>query len=1108
MTFRVPSQLLMWIGAVVLVASILTLQAPSPLASAPMEWLALLVLALCAAIAHRFPISSPSSNSSFRLTPVFVVAGCAILPVGLLAPLAVLTIAPDLWFRRDRPRVLVGSVFNTAQSTVSARAAALIIANFGRPGQLDSVLDLVVLLAAAAMFMLIQEILVAVVVAIDSRTPLSRSSLFAQPALLSDGLLCVLAVIVCGLWLTRPMLLLLVIPMLALAHRMTRNAHLAQLAEVDVKTGVHNSAHFERTLDRELERHRRLNRPLAVIFVDLDHFKRINDQWGHAAGDRVLRAIADRLVAHARRGDLVARFGGEEFVLLLPTTDRDEAIYVAERIRAAIADEPIALDDGVSVRCTASLGVAVFPDHARDAAGLLRQADTAMYQAKTMRNAVVCAARHQQATMPGATDPPTNNAATRPPSASAAVRGQVAAPTWIAGLSIWGPVAVGALVVLASLTHVIQSDNWTTVLLLLGLAIAGEILSVRVQDMDGQHISFSFAVVVAMAAVVALPAGAPLVNAVGAVVHVIRTRQRNRGKMLFNVFNPPLATAGAVIAYWMTRPYDPVPDTPMLAAMTAAITYFTINMGTIAIAVSVHTGRSIVDVLTDTAWFTPTKIFFGLTGAFLGAVSGRLGPAGSAMFVAPLLILRFTLAFYATRSKRAFDKLRLLNAQLTSEIARRRQSELSLEYQAKHDPLTDLPNRELLREQLTAALSRTPISLLLLDLDHFKDINDTFGHQHGDQLLQAIGARLSAALASEHVIARLGGDEFAILLYGADLERAVQASDSLLQTLKQPFRVNGYPVHIAASVGVVVAPRHGTQPDELLRHADVAMYRAKETRRSPLVYDPSLDQYSPYKLALVGELQQAIGDNNLQLYFQPKIALDSGDVVGVEALVRWQHPEHGMIGPDIFVPLAERSGLIGQLTAWVVQTAVRQARDWSNLGYQIPIAVNVSAHDLQNGALVDIIEDALRRYAVAPTLLRVEITEGAMMADIDSARRLLTHLQALGVRASIDDFGTGYASLTYIKQMPVDEIKLDRSFVREMNRNPVDTAIVTSTIDLAHRIGMTVIAEGIEDVATHAQLRALGCDNGQGYFWSPAVAASAIVPWLEARFQASTSRVA
>lgn len=1078
------------------------------MASTPLDWAAVLLLAICAAIAHRFPISSASSSSSIRLTPIFVVAGSAILPIGLLTPLALLTIAPDLWFRRHRPRVLVGWVFNAAQSAVGAHAAALIIATFGRPGQLESVTDLAVLLAAAATFMLLQEVLVAVVVAIDTRTPLTRSSLFTQPALLSNALLSVLAVSVSSLWLARPMLLLLVIPVLGLAHRLTRTAHLAHLAEVDVKTGVHNSAHFERTLDRELERHRRLNRPLAVIFADLDHFKRINDEWGHAGGDRVLRVIADRLVAHARRGDLVARFGGEEFVLLLPTTDHDEAIYVAERIRAAIADEPVTLETGAMVRCTASFGVAICPDHASDAAGLLRQADRAMYAAKSTRNAVTCASGRAipagTSTPERADEPanPTPTPATHDATRSAGRR------TWAQSLSIWGPVALGALVVLASLARVVESGDWTTLLLLIGLVTAGEMLSVRVQDVEGQSISFSFAVVVAMAAVVALPAGAPLVNAAGAIVHVIRARQRNRAKLLFNTFSPPLATAGAVIAYWMTQPYDPIPDTPMLAAMTAASVYFAINMGTIAFAVSVHTGRSFADVLGDAAWFTPTKIFFGLTGAFLGAVFGRLGLAGSAMFVAPLLILRFTMAFYASRSKRALDKLRLLNIQLTSEIARRQQSELSLAHQAKHDALTDLPNRELLRERLAAALARTPISLLLLDLDRFKEINDTFGHLHGDRLLQTIGARLSAALVSEHLIARLGGDEFAIVLYGADLAAAETAADALLQALREPFRVNDYPVHVAASVGIVVAPRHGTEADELLRHADVAMYRAKETRRSPVIYDPSHDQYSPRKLALVGELQQAIQDYTLDLYYQPKIALDSGRLVGVEALARWTHAEHGMLGPDMFVPLAERSGLIGQLTAWVVETAVRQAREWLDIGHAIPVAINVSAHDLQDAVLVDRVEDALRRHAVAPRLLRVEVTEGAMMADVDSARQVLTRLRALGVHASIDDFGTGYASLTYLKQMPVDEIKLDRSFVLEMIANPVDAAIVTSTIDLAHRIGMTVIAEGIEDIATHAQLRALGCDDGQGYYWTAAVPGSQIVPWLMARSEATHGRAA
>jgi len=431
----------------------------------------------------------------------------------------------------------------------------------------------------------------------------------------------------------------------------------------------------------------------------------------------------------------------------------------------------------------------------------------------------------------------------------------------------------------------------------------------------------------------------------------------------------------------------------------------------------------------------------------------------------------------------------------------------SLAYQARHDALTDLPNRTLLHDRLRQALHHAPpppggdsasVALLLIDLDRFKEINDTFGHHCGDQLLRQVGARLCATLRATDTVARLGGDEFAVLLPVIDARGAGAVAGTLVRTLEEPFMLEGYSVSIGASIGIALAPEHGQDATTLLRRADVAMYTAKRATSDYAIYIAAQDQYSPERLGLVGELRRAIEQDQLVLYYQPKVDLRTGRLDSVEALVRWQHPVRGIVLPDQFIPLAEHTGLITPLSHWVLTAALRQCRAWRDAGLGIRIAVNLSARLLQDEHLVDSIVELLQTWGVTPDLLQVEVTESAVMADPARALQILTRLHDMGIRIAIDDFGTGYSSLAYLKKLPADEIKIDKSFVRDMAVNADDVTIARSVIDLGHNLGLSVVAEGVEDRAVWDQLAEMGCDLAQGYYLSRPIPAAALASWVRA----------
>jgi diguanylate cyclase (GGDEF)-like protein len=420
--------------------------------------------------------------------------------------------------------------------------------------------------------------------------------------------------------------------------------------------------------------------------------------------------------------------------------------------------------------------------------------------------------------------------------------------------------------------------------------------------------------------------------------------------------------------------------------------------------------------------------------------------------------------------------------------------------QALNDTLTSLPNRVLLRQRLEQAIASADyVALLVMDLDRFKEVNDTLGHSSGDALLQQLGLRLHTALRKSDTIARLGGDEFAIVLPGATQSQATSIGEALLKLVGKPFDLDGRVVTIGASIGIASVPEHGPDADTLLRCADVAMYVAKRSGQGVSVYAAAHDEHTPDRLALIGELSDAIEHSELSLVFQPLIDCQHDQVIGVEALARWPHPRHGFVPPDKFVPLAEQTGLIKQLSRWVLESALRQHQEWRKAGLDVPVSVNLSMRDLHDPSLPETVAGLLHEFGTRPGGLRLEITESSLMLDPGRALETLNRLRGMGVDVSIDDFGTGYSSLAYLKQLPVDELKIDRSFVRDVAVDDSDLAIVRSTIDLAHNLGLSVVAEGVEDEASLALLRGLGCDKVQGYLFSPGISANDLTRWLVQR---------
>ncbi|MGH2943292.1 MAG: putative bifunctional diguanylate cyclase/phosphodiesterase, partial [Solirubrobacteraceae bacterium] len=423
--------------------------------------------------------------------------------------------------------------------------------------------------------------------------------------------------------------------------------------------------------------------------------------------------------------------------------------------------------------------------------------------------------------------------------------------------------------------------------------------------------------------------------------------------------------------------------------------------------------------------------------------------------------------------------------------------------QATTDELTGLPNRRLLYERLHAQLRAataegTPLTLLIADLDGFKELNDTLGHHAGDLLLKQVGPRMLDVLRAGDTLARLGGDEFAVVLPGLDAEGAVPVVERIQAAIGAPFTISNLKVHVEVSIGVACSPDHASHTEELIQRADVAMYQAKQSRAGFEIYAAERDLHSRDRLSLLGDLRDAIGKDEFELHYQPKVDLTTRTVTGVEALIRWHHPERGLLGPMQFIPLAEHTALMRPLTLHVIETALRQCKAWRDDGLFLSVAVNLSVPNLLDLRLRDDVADLLEKWEIPANQLNLEVTENIVGADPVRIIEVLDSLKELGVGLSLDDFGTGTSSLAYLKRLPVDELKIDKSFVMAMDESRVDEAIVRSTTELAQRLGLRVVAEGVETQEALDHLTRIGCEEAQGYFLQRPVPAAALREWIDA----------
>ncbi|MFC4588321.1 putative bifunctional diguanylate cyclase/phosphodiesterase [Sphaerisporangium corydalis] len=559
-------------------------------------------------------------------------------------------------------------------------------------------------------------------------------------------------------------------------------------------------------------------------------------------------------------------------------------------------------------------------------------------------------------------------------------------------------------------------------------------------------------------------------------------------RVVFNVSQVSLASTAAAVVLGAfghhPHPAGPwVPEgTDITAVALAALAYFVVRGILVCGAVALHERRSLLRVIRTTIGHQ-SLVYAALLGlAPLVVVVMSRSPALVPLFVAPLATMYFTASLSVRR-----------------------------DHQAMHDGLTSLPNRKLLilrtEEALAEAREHARVGLLLLDLDRFKEVNDTLGHPVGDRLLQIVAHRLTHSVRPGDVVARLGGDEFAVLLPTVrDAFAAREVAARLRAALTEPVRLEGMTFDMDASVGIALYPDHAPDFELLLQRSDVAMYFAKEGRTGVEVYLAEKDRNSPERLNLLGDLRRAVGRGELELHYQPKVCLASGMVEGVEALLRWWHPERGPVSPADFIPLAEQSYLMRQITQYVIDAALEQAALWWHAGLDVPVSVNVSARDLLDSALPDQLEAGLDRLRLPPKAIQLEVTERILMTDQAYTADSVHALVELGIPLALDDFGTGYSSLVRLQRLPVDEVKIDGSFVQRLGKSVDDERIVRSIVDLVRSLGLRSVAEGVETEEVAQRLREMGCDSGQGWRFAEPMPASETTAWLQERLSAPAYR--
>jgi diguanylate cyclase (GGDEF)-like protein len=667
---------------------------------------------------------------------------------------------------------------------------------------------------------------------------------------------------------------------------------------------------------------------------------------------------------------------------------------------------------------------------------------------------------------------------------------RVGTPLWafLAGVTVVGFTALVVAMIRLDWVALVELARTALFWVLAVLVILGELRPVMVSSaslVGGTYPStmFTFAVLLHFGLPVAV-----LMQAVAVAINGVVTR-KSWHRVMFNIAQSTLAltAAAVVLGAFGIAPSPVAPWEPsgghLPAIALAGIAYFATRATLVCGAVSLHERRSIVRVLKATVG-PQSLVYAALLGlAPLVVVVMNHSPGLVPLFVAPLAAVYFT----ATLSMRR-------------------------DHQALHDELTGLPNRKMLivstEEALAEARQDERVGLFLLDLDRFKEVNDTMGHPVGDRLLQMVAHRLTHSVRPKDVVARLGGDEFAVLLPSIrDAHAAREVAARLRAALTEPVRLEGMTFDVDASVGIALYPDHAPDFELLLQRADVAMYLAKEGRTGVELYQPDKDRNSPERLTLLGDLRRAIDNRELRLHYQPKVRLTSGAVHGVEALLRWRHPVHGPIAPSEYVPLAEQSYLMRQLTAYVIEEALEQAACWWHSGLSVQISVNISARDLLDSALPEQLEVGLAKYGLPPSAIQLEVTERILTGDQAYTQETIKELATLGVPLALDDFGTGYSSLIRLQRLAVSEVKIDASFVRRIADSEDDDRIVRSIVDLVRSLGLRSVAEGVESDAVAMRLAEMGCDVGQGWLFGKPMPAADATAWLRERSEAAAAQV-
>ena len=560
-------------------------------------------------------------------------------------------------------------------------------------------------------------------------------------------------------------------------------------------------------------------------------------------------------------------------------------------------------------------------------------------------------------------------------------------------------------------------------------------------------------------------------------------RRKAAWKVPFNVgqYSLSVGPAALIMYIWLANAGQPMPTLSEPAIGLAPADLLWVVAGWFAFF---FTNNALVSMLAGDEGRTFSQDFFDDFSYYFITTFAVLALSPLVVFVAdqPIYLPLLLLPLYAVYK--------------TASISREK------EHQSLHDALTGLPNRKMILTRLGESIDearRTGVSVgfCLLDLDRFKEVNDTLGHHVGDRLLSVAAQRIAGALRPHDVVARLGGDEYAILLDPVrNSAAAAEVAQRVRAALTKPFHLEGMLFELEASVGVAVFPEHGEDVEPIVRRADVAMYLAKEERTGVEVYAADRDKNSASRLSLLGGLRSGLENGELQVYYQPKVSLGAGAVVGVEALIRWHHPVRGLVMPDEFIPMAEHSGLMGPLTAFVIDQSLEQVAKWKSAGLNVPVAVNVSMRDLHGPDLVHVVASALERHDLPASMLVLELTERVLTRDSEEVSGTLSSLRRLGVTVSLDDFGTGYSSMVLLKRLPITEIKVDRSFVSRLSLDDEDVTIVRSIVELAHGLGMTAVAEGVETQQVWDLLDDLGCDAVQGWYVSRPMDAEAATSWL------------